>query len=36
MIKQKAYLLLENLDELTNLNIGFVTALLPFNDICIN
>ena len=36
MIKQKAYLLLENLDELTNLNIGFVTALLPLNDICIN
>ena len=33
MIKRKVYLLLENLDQLGNLNIGFVRVLLILIDI---
>ena len=33
MIKQKIYLLLENLDQLSNLKISFALALLLFIDI---
>ena len=33
MISQKVYLLIENLDQLTNLNIGFTFALSLLTDI---
>ena len=34
MIKQEVYLLPENLDQLSNLNIGFMPVILVFIDIC--
>ena len=33
MIKQKVYTLPENLDQLSNLNIGFVSAILVLIDL---
>ena len=36
MIKQKAYLLQENLNQLSNLNVGLALVLMLLADICFN